>query len=164
MTLTAQRLREFAHYNPETGLFARRRATGRWGRTPAGQVLGHVRPDGYVAFAVDGRNYLAHRLAWLYMHGAWPKEHIDHINGNRADNRIANLRDVSPAINCQNRTAPQSTSRTGVLGVGYSNGAIVANIKLNRRQIYLGQFGTIEQAKAAYDAAKRQLHPGFARC
>ena len=161
MTLTAQRLREFAAYEPTTGVFTRLHDTGRWGRTKAGTALGHVRPDGYLAFAVDGRNYLAHQLAWLYVTGSWPAAQVDHINGSRSDNRFSNLRDVPPAVNCQNRTVAQSGSTTGVLGVGRSNGVIVANIKVGRRQHYLGRFSNVVDAKAAYDSAKLLMHPGF---
>jgi hypothetical protein len=87
--LNAARLRELMHYEPETGRVVRRTAT-RGHR--AGAVAGCTRRDGYQVISIDGYRYLAHRLAWLYVHGAWPDGDLDHINANPSDNRIANLR------------------------------------------------------------------------
>ena len=88
--LTAERLRERLHYDAGTGVFTRRVGSGH-ART--GEMAGSVHSTGYVRISIDGGKYTAHCLAWLYVHGVWPPDQIDHINGNRSDNRIANLRE-----------------------------------------------------------------------
>ena len=160
--LEQSELQAQVNYDPNSGLFTRRTATGRWGRSKPGTLLGIAMPKGYIQVPIGHRKYLAHRLAWLYMTGAWPSAYIDHIDGDRANNRWANLRDVPANINCQNRKAPQPYSRSGVLGVTIkAGGEITANIKRDGRSIYLGSFREVGAAKAAYEAAKRALHPGY---
>src|SRR5205085_9675180 len=92
--LTAQRLRELLHYDPQTGSFTRR---------SDGRVLGcKSKHLGYWIVGVSGGQYYAHRLAWFYTHGRWPEGHIDHINCDKTDNRLENLREVQQRINNQN--------------------------------------------------------------
>lgn len=157
--LTSERLRAVLSYDPVTGEF--RRLVARQSRH-IGKVAGTVCSGGYIQIKVDGRLYLAHRLAWLYVHGCWPAEDVDHINGRRGDNRIANLRDVAPAINNQNLHAARVCSATGLLGVSPNkrDGGFNAFIKVGRLSRNLGRFDTAEQAHEAYVSAKRQLHPG----
>jgi hypothetical protein len=81
--LTAERLREVLNYNPGTGVFTWRVQTGR--RAPVGAIAGCITWYGYIAIKIDCCRHLAHRLAWFYVTGAWPKDQIDHINGNRSD-------------------------------------------------------------------------------
>jgi HNH endonuclease len=88
--LTAERLRERLHYDAETGVFTRRVGSSN---ARAGDVAGSVHSTGYVRISIDGGKYTAHCLAWFYVHGVWPSDQIDHINRNRSDNRIANLRE-----------------------------------------------------------------------
>lgn len=110
--LTAQRLRERLHYDPESGFFFRRYGRGRRG---ADGHVGCLTSDGYRYIGVDYIRYSAHRLAWLYVTGKWPVGYIDHINRHRNDNRIANLRDVSAFVNIHNRGTPNGPlSRGGV--------------------------------------------------
>ena len=96
--LTAERLREALSYNPETGLFTRRI---RCGRIAPGEIAGTIALNGYITISLDGRRYYAHRLAWLYVHGEWPQK-LYHTNRDRADNRIANLRESTHAHNSAN--------------------------------------------------------------
>ncbi len=98
--LTAEYLRSILHYDQETGIFTWKVRTAR--RVKAGDVAGCSDGDGYRLIKVQSRLYKAHRLAWLYIHGSWPKDQIDHINRIRTDNRIANLREVSNKQNLQN--------------------------------------------------------------
>jgi hypothetical protein len=154
--ITAQRLREVLHYAPETGQFTRRIDTPG---CPAGAAAGSVNGGGYVLIKVDGVRYSAHRLAWLFVNGEWPRATVDHINGQRADNRIANLRDVSRGENSQNRRGPQSSSKTGLLGASRNGRRFAARIKVNGRGQHLGQYDTPEEAHAAYVTAKRVIHP-----
>jgi hypothetical protein len=126
----------------------------------AGDVAGTVNNNGYRLIRVGDGRYRAHRLAWLYTHGAWPTGEIDHINGIRDDNRLANLRDVTVSVNQQNRKRAASNGSTGLLGVSTAKARYRAAIALNGRTTYLGSFDTAEEAHAAYVTAKRELHEG----
>lgn len=154
--LTAQRLRDLLHYDPETGIFTHRCVAGP--RNP-GDLAGHAW-KGYWRVGVDYRTYTAHRLAWLYVTGNWPAAVIDHINGDGRDNRFCNLRDVSRQTNSENRRAAKA--KAGLLGAHF-----VAHAKLWRsmiatsgKRMHLGYFSTAEEAHSAYVAAKRRLHKG----
>lgn len=119
--ITQKRLHELLDYSPDTGLFTWKVA--RAGRIKAGDVAGNLNNTGYIQITVDGTAYYAHRLAWLYIHGKFPENHIDHINGVRDDNRISNLRDVTPQENTSTLLSRKNTSdnmplgKTGVKGV-----------------------------------------------
>jgi hypothetical protein len=155
--LTAERLREMLDYAPRTGLFYWRK---RRGNMAAGLEAGgfHKR---YLAIRIDGVHHLAHRLAWLYVHGKHPSEEIDHRNGNPADNRIANLRECSHAQNARN--VGRRRNRSGFKGVSPRGRKWIAQIGLNGRTIYLGLFATAQKAADAYDEAARLYHGEFAR-
>ena len=162
--LTAARLRELLHYDPETGAFTRRIAAmsfgGRSGRAcqTAGAAVGTAAcADGYVRFKVDGRSHMAHRLAWLYVHGNWPAE-IDHRNGLRDDNRLSNLREVSRTLNNRNRHGARKDSGTGLIGAYRSSrpGKFRSGIHLDSGWKSLGTFDTPEAAHRAYMCAKAE--------
>jgi hypothetical protein len=154
--LTLERLKELLHYDPETGIFTRR-ITRRG--VPAGQVAGSVSGDGHLRAKLDNLPYLCHRLAWFYVNGTWPTL-IDHINGDPKDNRIANLRDASHAVNMQNRQRPHKNNRSGFLGIRFIANRWRASISLNGKVHNLGRYKTPEEAQAAYFSAKRFMHPG----
>lgn len=158
--LTAERLRELLHYEPETGIFLWKKVTGR--KAVIGMEPGWIDKDGYRLVSLDGARYRAHRLAWLYVHGVMPCFDIDHINGQRADNRIANLRDVSRVVNMQNLKKARSDSSSGYLGVERhkASGLWLARIKVGGIRKSLGYHKTPEAAHAAYLDAKRKLHEG----
>lgn len=157
--LTAERLREVLHYDPETGVFTRKvkrvwNASGSEEATPT---------HGYLKLGVDGVQYMAHRLAWLHVYGHWPREFIDHINGNRSDNRIANLRDASCRTNNENKRGPRADNvSSGVLGVHWSeyHKKWKAHIRVDGRLKHLKYCRSIDEAHAVYLAAKRKLHAG----
>jgi hypothetical protein len=155
--LTPERLKQLLHYDPATGVFTRVVAAGR---QAAGSVAGNADGDGYLKLCVDGTTHKAHRLAWFYVYGKWPSHVIDHIDGNRANNAISNLRDVPRMVNSQNRKRAQSNSATGVLGVIADRGRFVATVGVAGRCVHLGRFDTVEAAHAAYLKAKRALHEG----
>lgn len=158
--LTADLLRAFLHYDPETGAFTRRQATGT---AKVGDFAGWVEPSGYIKINLLGRKYYAHRLAILYATGHWPNQDVDHINGIRGDNRLSNLRDVSDNINLQNLRSAKSGNQSGLLGAHFhkQTGKYVAEIKTpDGIRHYLGFFADAEDAHAAYLAAKRKLHDG----
>lgn len=151
--VTHERLTERLDYDPATGVF-RWRHNGRRAGTP------HV--DGYIQIMIDYRPYREHRLAWLYVHGAWPPDQIDHINGVRTDNRIANLRLASHTENSRNRKVGKN-NLIGVKGVSHQKKRYRAEIQADGRRIVLGTFATAEEAHAAYSAAAEQFHGQFAR-
>lgn len=151
------KLRELFDYDGKTGVLVWRVGTG--GRH-VGDMAGTKDRAGYVRVQARGRLWLAHRLVWAYVHGEWPRGQIDHINGDRADNRIANLRDVSPSVNRQNMRAATRMNKTGFLGVHIQDGRYKAAITIDGKRTGLGSFGTGEEAHAAYLAKKRLHHQG----
>lgn len=157
--LTQERLRELLHYDPVTGDFTRRMRVK--GSGPAGSVAGSINEDGYVVIVVDYRRYYGHRLAWFYVTGRWPDPQCDHDNRIRHDNRWENLREATIAEQRQNQ-AVKSHSKTGVRGVHFNEKAqrYRARITVDGVVHVLGQgFLTVEEASAAYLAAKARLHP-----
>lgn len=112
--LTQERLKELFHYDPETGVFTR--LVGGPG-SPTGVLKNKPNSGhGYIVISINSKNYLTHRLAWLYVYGRFPLEQIDHINHDRTDNRITNLREVTELENHRNMS--KSTNNTsGVVGV-----------------------------------------------
>jgi hypothetical protein len=158
--LTAERLREVLSYDPDTGVFTRKVRTAQSVRV--GDVAGTRHICGYWQINVFGALYLAHRLAWLYTNGEWPAAEIDHINGNRLDNRICNLRAATRHENGSNLRKPKSTNTSGYLGVTWSKQRRkwAAQITVNRKGRVIGFFEDPAEAGAAYLQAKRELH-GF---
>jgi hypothetical protein len=131
----------------------------RAGRKFIGTTAGSKTKRGYIEITVDGGRYWAHRLAWLYVNGDLPAGDIDHINGNRADNRISNLRDVPHVVNAQNRTRANRSNKSGVLGVWlHQRGYWGACIQAAGARHHIGYFPTKEDAQAAYLSAKAALH------
>ena len=155
-TISAERLRSVLHYDPITGAFTWKIRTGPRGKPSA--AAGNLNIRGYYEISVDGRKYVSHRLAWLYVHGEWPKGEIDHINGCRNDNRWSNLRDVSRALNTQNRRTASSLNSTGLLGVSRHGTRWRARIQADGVVQRLGTYDSPEAAHKAYVFAKRQLH------
>lgn len=162
--LTAPRLRELLHYDPRTGIFTRLRSQGC---RKSGSVVGskHFQKDGtpYLGACIDGRHYLLHRLAYLYMKGHWPPRQIDHRNLDKCDNRWDNLRAATHAQNIHNRPASRR-SRSGIKGV-YRYGKLwIARLSIGGTKTrYVGRFSTAEEAHAAYAAAHRAMFGEFSR-
>lgn len=157
--LTAQRLRELLHYDPDTGVFTRAVSQkGRNGR--AGCVAGGKTDSGYIRIGIHNRLHMAHRLAWLYVFGAWPAGVVDHIDGDKTNNRIENLRDVSTSVNMQNQRTAQAKNASGFLGVTRHGNRFEASIKLNGVNHYIGSYATPETAHEAYVSVKREIHDG----
>ena len=113
--LTQKALKEQLSYDSSTGVFTRKKAVSGY---VVGDICGSTCKTGYVQISVKHKLYKAHRLAWLYTYGYFPEEFIDHINHNRADNRIGNLREVSVQENNKNRAIPKQNT-SGVIGVSY---------------------------------------------
>lgn len=161
--LTFDRLIETLVYTPSDGIFTCRcdrvSAHGRV-MCAAGDVVGTTTSQGRLVIRIDGKDYVASRLAWFYMTGKWPEDQIDHKNLVRTDNRWENLRDVTDSINKQNKRKASTRSKTGFLGVLVDRRRFSARIRVNGKNIHLGCFKTAPEAHAAYVQAKRNLHPG----
>jgi hypothetical protein len=156
--ITQSRLKQLLDYDPETGVFKWRESNSN--RAPVGSVVRGLSRGGYLRARLDGRLYYCHRLAWLYVYAKWPSEHLDHVNHNRSDNRLCNLREASNSENMQNRAGPTVRSTTGTLGVGVMpGGRFRAQIVVEGKNTYLGCFDSVEDAESAYLAAKARLHP-----
>lgn len=159
--LTHARLLALVAYDPNTGHFA---SISKRGGVRRGRPLGHTEANGYRRICIDGKRYLAHRLAWFFVHGRWPAEMIDHQNLQRDDNRLSNLREATISQNQRNQPARASIS--GLKGAhwnatrNYWQSYIKAN---GGRSVFLGRFETAEEAHAAYVAAATEMHGEFAR-
>lgn len=144
-------------YDPSTGRFER---VGPY----KGKGL-YVRETykGYLKIQIMGERIFAHRLAWLLHHKRWPEEMIDHVNGDRSDNRIENLRSASAHQNAANSKI-YSSNTTGFKGVSERRpGEFRARIQVNGKSLSLGTFPTPEKAHEAYEAAANQNFGEFAR-
>lgn len=155
--LTHERLLALVTYDPQTGIFRWRKDMK--GGCRAGEQVGYVDDLGYWRTSLDGARHRLHRVAWFYMHGAWPDHDIDHINGIRSDNRIANLRDVPRRTNLENLRNTKGGA-AGLLGVTPRDKKFIAQIRAHGKGHYLGRYATAEEAHAAYVEAKRRLHEG----
>jgi len=160
--LTQSRLKELLAYDPATGVFTWRSRAAR--AVTVGSEAGSINDGGYRRIVLDRHEYLAHRLAWLYVHGIWPVQEIDHRNGVCDDNRIAELREASDAENGRNRKRMENNT-SGRRGVGYraKHQRWQARICCNGTRKHLGYFRTLEAASAAYEAASTELFGEFKR-
>lgn len=151
--LSQTRLKELLIYDKDTGVFTWRRRRG--GKAAVGRSAGARDSYGYVVIRLDGVLYKAHRLAWFYSHGAWPEENIDHINRNKSDNRLKNLRLAGQSLNMHN--ANRIAGQSGVVGVTWDSRRRkwCARIKIAYVSKFLGRFDTKNAAiKAREDAVK----------
>lgn len=132
-----------------------------WNRTYVGKIAGWKTSRGYIAISIGSSQYLAHRLVWTYHNGSlppYPAKEIDHINGNKSDNRVENLRAVDRTENTRN-TGLRKDNKSGVCGVRQDpvGGRWDAAIRASGRQVYLGRFATKEEAIAARRGAEKAL-------
>jgi hypothetical protein len=160
---THSQLLEMLSYDPRTGLFKWKKRPalpnngGRvesWNTRFAGQIAG-AEQDRYWRIRIGGRSYLAHRVAWFYVQGEWPANEIDHINHNKIDNRLENLRAVSPLENQRNRPA-QRNSTGAVTGVHRATDCDrwLATIKIRSTNTHLGLFSDWFDAVCARKSAE----------
>lgn len=164
MPLTQEILKELLHYDPDTGVFTWLHRDLRWFKKErscrsfntwaAGMVAGWMSATGYWYIGIFGTKYKAHRLAFLYMIGEFPKNDTDHIDGNRINNRWNNLRDVTRSENLKNQ-AFRKNNTSGFLGVCWHKGTgkWLAQIKVGGKNFHLGLFEDIGDAVSARHAA-----------
>lgn len=156
------RVEELLSYNPETGIFTWRK--DRRAVAKKGDVAGSL-DHGYIRIKLGGRKCNAHRLAWLMVTGSMPAGVVDHINGDRSDNRFCNLRDTTPKVNAQNRrSASKDKQFTDVIGPSFQTGRRkwLVNVKVDGKSRFVGRFDNLADANEAYVKAKRDFHPGYA--
>lgn len=163
------KLDELLFYSPETGEFAWKERPRelfvtdgechRWNRRYAGQPTFQTKSHGYRHGTIFYRTESAHRVAWALVHGEWPADQIDHIDGDRANNRIGNLRCVSVLENGRNarRSIKNRSGHTGIYPHGH--GKWRARISVHRKCLSLGVFNTLEEAITARKRADK--HYGF---
>lgn len=180
--VTPEMLSEFLSYDAETGAltwnkradkwfrsgrYGQASEANRWNKIYAGNpAFTSINDGGYLNGRVFNFGFRAHRVAWAIFYGKWPDDQIDHINGDRRDNRIANLREVTNAVNGRNQKL-RSTNKTGAIGVHWSKVRKKwhARIMLNGKRTDLGCYDTFEEAVKVREEASRRLdfHPNHGR-
>lgn len=186
--ITAERARELLNYDPDTGVLTWKSARnwrvrdnlGRHAQPDAkrsgmpGQIAGAKNKDGYIQLTVQGKQYRAHRLAWLIVHGQWPDGQLDHKNRIRDDNRIDNLREATNQQNQWNRECPKN-NRSGLKGVSmvklkprtkWKRTPVKpweARIRIDGKTKVLGRYVTKEEAALAYIEASQRVHGEFSK-
>lgn len=159
MTLPSAKFVKKVKYDPATGVFSRVKV-GRDGVAYTFVYEAKEANNGYARVIAFGQRYYAHRLAWYYVHGVMPDGEVDHINGDRSDNRIANLRPATRALNAANAQRPQ---RSFLRGVSQRKSKFWAQIKINSKQHYLGSFDTEMEAHEAFCRASIAARGAYAR-
>jgi hypothetical protein len=153
--ITQSRLKELFNYNKNTGELVR---IEKRRKAKIGELAGNIRSDGYTRVKIDNKSYYAHRLVWLYVYGSFPKE-LDHIDGNRSNNCILNLRECFHFQNNQNQVSRKNTS-SKYIGVCFNKASKKwqAYIMFNYKKIHLGLFVNEDEAYESYCNAKKRLH------
>jgi len=157
MSISHDDLLSLLHYDPDTGEFTWK--VRKANCIAVGDRAGGVRPkDGYRMIQISGRFYLEHRLAWFYVHGQWPGDCVDHINFNKADNRIANLRKAEKWQNCCHRDL-NAHAPSGCSGVNFRSDMDKWRVRVgaNGKRTTIGHYDTYEEAVAARMRAKQTL-------
>lgn len=165
-----EELKKLVHYEPDTGklywkhrdvsMFSgakyQMRQCNAWNTKNAGKEI-RQSDRRYITLSISRKRYKVHRVIWAFHYGEWPKQTLDHINGNTYDNRIVNLRDVSVKENSRNRSI-SSNNKSGYMGVSLYERTKkwVAHIKVDGKKIHLGYFSTVDDAIAARKAAEIQ--------
>lgn len=162
-SLGVKQLFQYLDYNPDTGLFTWKVNTSRSGKI--GNIAGNVNRRGYRSIWINGLNFYAHRLAWAMSYGEWPEADIDHINQNKSDNRILNLRKASRSENMFNR-GKNKNNTSGIKGVVFckQTGKWRAQITINKKAVSIGRFFTQKEASDAYLKKAKENRGDFAAC
>lgn len=170
--LTAEFVRSIFDYNPETGIFLWKhrfeicKCVINWNKKHAGREAGRTTRSGYREVNINNNFYMVHRLIWLHATGEWPKNEIDHINVNKLDNRLINLREATRTQNTYNRIIKKGNN-TGFRGVRFRDDVkkkqFAVCIGFKGRTINLGYYKTAEEAHEVYKKAVKKYHGEFGR-
>lgn len=158
-TLSCEELKSLVVYDPDTGVF-----TNKVNRGPAkaGSSTGYTHSSGYIQIGIKGKQYYAHRLAWLYHYGTWPEMSLDHKDGNRSNNAIDNLRLATSSENNRNRAKAGGSSMYTGVSWDRSREKWEAYIWINNKKKFLGRFELEADAARAYNKAASEVSPDFA--
>jgi hypothetical protein len=154
--ITLSYIRQVLLYRPTTGVFVWKERKTR--QDLVGCIAGSIGSHGYLAIGIFNRKRLAHRLAWFYTTGSWPKAHIDHIDGNKRNNCFANLREVTQFGNLQNMRQASKRNKARLLGVSLHQGKWRVQIMTRGQSIRISGFNTPEEAHQKYLLLKRDFH------
>lgn len=162
--LTLERLKAVMDYDPNTGIFTRKEPQNNRFRKKAGSPITTKNAYGYVVIRIDGKLYIASRLAWFICTGKMSNKQIDHINCVRSDDRIINLREADRFENARNQPLRKNNT-SGYKGVSWNkaNKKWIAMLTYERKAKYLGSFDCPQKAYEAYCAAADKYHQQFAR-
>lgn len=160
--LDVKTISDFLDYNPESGVFVWKVKTRA---RNIGDVAGNTNWRGYTSIWINGEQYYAHRMAWAICNGAWPSCDIDHINEDKSDNRICNLRIASRSQNMFNR-GKNKNNTSGFKGVSFckDTGRWMAQMSIYGKSLKIGRFDTKEEASRAYFEKAKELRGEFAKC
>lgn len=161
--LTYKRLCEVIDYDDKTSKLYWKKNSSNPKMRRSGLQAGTI-VNGYLQISIDDIKYKAHRLVWLFVHGEWPTGDIDHINGDRLDNSISNLRVATLSQNGKNKSFFKNNT-SGYKGVSFckSRNSFEAKIKSDGKSIFLGRYISAEKAHEAYQKASNRLHGEYAR-
>lgn len=159
MELTEKYIKSILHYEKETGDWTW--LVQKSNRIKPGQLAGAL-SGGYWIISVDFKRIRSHRLAFLYVTGEWPKNDVDHINGNKLDNRWCNLREATDKQNQANRKLNKD-NKTGYKGVKYKRNRWEVTLGLDGKKVYFGRYKTLRKAVEAYNRAAIKHFGEFAR-
>lgn len=159
--ITQDILKTHLSYNPDNGIFLRLISNNS--QIKVGDIAGSLSDDGYIRIQILGKSYKAHRLAWLYVYGKFPT-YIDHIDGNRTNNKLNNIRQCSLSENQKNTKIPIH-NKSGIKGVSWNKAYCKweVNARLNCKKYFLGRFDEISIAAKVYDDFAIQNHGDFYR-
>lgn len=155
-------IKNYLDYSTETGFFTWKKI--RSYQSKIGGVAGSTNSDGYILIGYKGKRYYAHRLAWFFCFGSIPVEKIDHINEDKSDNRIENLRLATSVENSQNTSPVNSRNTSGFRGVCWHKrlNKWMAQIQVNKKHQHIGYYETASEASEAHFLAKTNLHQFWA--
>ncbi len=155
MNLSQCEVRRLFDYNPETGDLVRKITVSSKGKK--GQVAGSIGPQGYILIKINQVSYRVHRIIWLWLYGVFPKNEMDHINHNRADNRRINIREATHLINSRNLSMSKRNT-SGTTGVHWCKGdkRWGALISVSCKRIFLGHYKKIDDAIQARGIAEKK--------
>ncbi len=158
--ITQEKLKSILEYDSNTGIFIWLNANSN--RVKNGSIAGTLMNKGYIHIKIQGKKYLAHRLAWLYVYGIWPLKFVDHKNNIRSDNRIDNLREATNSQNICNRTK-QKNSTSGYKGIYWNKRDKIWIVQIKKNNIIhrCGYFKNLEDAIIVRNLKYLEIHKEF---